>query len=233
MKDVDFFSPGARLALELECLLLDTRDTAVLSRWWDSAHEALEQWRQAVRDMEASIDAVQPEASTTLEQADDHAHICFKLAEQYKSDPVLFAALTDAAAIIRDLMRDRLGASASGAGQAEIEALRAEVDALRRYYKNGVEIFANPCEKHGGERTPPPTEFFEKYGGQCLICVVDNNKALQAENERLRNLLRRAHPIVCAHARASHLLEGLRPKRNQWDELADAIDAAKQQGEQR
>jgi len=29
-------------------------------------------------------------------------------------------------------------------------------------------------------------EFFEKYGGQCLICVVDNNKALQAENERLR-----------------------------------------------
>jgi len=65
---VDFFAPGARLALELECLLMDTRDTAVQSRWWDSAHEALEQWRQAVRAMEAA-DAVQPEASTTLEQA--------------------------------------------------------------------------------------------------------------------------------------------------------------------
>ena len=61
MKEVDFFTPGARLALELECLLMDTRDAAVQSRWWDSAHEALEQWRQAVRAMEASIDAVQPE----------------------------------------------------------------------------------------------------------------------------------------------------------------------------
>jgi len=59
MKEVDFFSPGARLALELECLLMDTRNDAAQSRWWDSAHEALEQWRQAVRAMEASIDAVQ------------------------------------------------------------------------------------------------------------------------------------------------------------------------------
>jgi len=75
MKEVDFFSPGARLALELECLLMDTRNDAAQSRWWDSAHEALEQWRQAVRAMEASIDAVQPEASTTLEQADSHALI--------------------------------------------------------------------------------------------------------------------------------------------------------------
>ena len=35
-----------RLALELECLLLDTKDNAVVSKWWDSAHEALEQWRE-------------------------------------------------------------------------------------------------------------------------------------------------------------------------------------------
>lgn len=111
MTDVDFFTPGARLALELECLLLDTRNDAAQSRWWDSAHEALEQWRQAVRAMEAAIDAAQPEASITLEQAASHAHICGKLAEEHKSDPVLFAALTDAAAIIRDLMRGRLQAS--------------------------------------------------------------------------------------------------------------------------
>lgn len=31
MTDVDFFSPGARLALELECLLMDTR-AAVVAR---------------------------------------------------------------------------------------------------------------------------------------------------------------------------------------------------------
>ena len=62
MKEVDIFTPGARLALELECLLMDTRNDAAQSRWWDSAHEALEQWRQAVRAMEASTDAGQPAA---------------------------------------------------------------------------------------------------------------------------------------------------------------------------
>jgi len=35
-----------RLALELECLLLDTKDNAVVSKWWASANEALEQWRE-------------------------------------------------------------------------------------------------------------------------------------------------------------------------------------------
>lgn len=74
----------------------------------------------------------------------------------------------------------------------ERDALRAEVDRLNRYYKNGIDCFANPCERHSGERTPPFAEFFEKYGGQCLICVVDNNKALQAENERLKEQLRLA-----------------------------------------
>ena len=42
----DVFPAAHRLALELECLLLDTKDTAAVSKWWDSAHEALEQWRE-------------------------------------------------------------------------------------------------------------------------------------------------------------------------------------------
>lgn len=37
---------AARLALELECLLNDTKDSAVQSMWWDSAHEALELHRR-------------------------------------------------------------------------------------------------------------------------------------------------------------------------------------------
>lgn len=41
-------SHAKRLALELECLLLDTRDTAAVSRWWASAHEALEQYQADV-----------------------------------------------------------------------------------------------------------------------------------------------------------------------------------------
>lgn len=33
---------AARLAMELECLLLDTKDTAAVSRWWKSANEAID-----------------------------------------------------------------------------------------------------------------------------------------------------------------------------------------------
>lgn len=65
MTDVDFFTPGARLALELECLLMDTRNDAAQSRWWASAHKALEQWRQAVRAMEAADAAPQQPAATS------------------------------------------------------------------------------------------------------------------------------------------------------------------------
>lgn len=41
----DLYSVAGKLALELECLLLDTKDLSVVSKWWDSAHDALEQWR--------------------------------------------------------------------------------------------------------------------------------------------------------------------------------------------
>lgn len=101
---IDFFTPCARLALELECLLLDTRDTAAVSRWWDSAHEALEQWRQAVREMERYIEAEQQREEAmrrTMRLADDAAEsvICTEgesreglwilTAEQIAADPYL------------------------------------------------------------------------------------------------------------------------------------------------
>lgn len=41
----DLRSKGHRLALELECLLMDTKDTTIQSKWWESALEALEDWR--------------------------------------------------------------------------------------------------------------------------------------------------------------------------------------------
>ena len=46
----DVFPAAHRLALELECLLLDSKDMASVSKWWDSAHEALEQWREFLRE---------------------------------------------------------------------------------------------------------------------------------------------------------------------------------------
>lgn len=36
---------GHRLALELECLLLDCKDNVVVSRWMDTACEALDAWQ--------------------------------------------------------------------------------------------------------------------------------------------------------------------------------------------
>jgi hypothetical protein len=32
--------------MELECLLLSCTDTAATAKWWDSANEALDQWRE-------------------------------------------------------------------------------------------------------------------------------------------------------------------------------------------
>lgn len=49
------FSAGARLALELECLLLSCEDTAAVSKWWDSAHETLQQWRDLIGSLEESF----------------------------------------------------------------------------------------------------------------------------------------------------------------------------------
>ena len=52
-----------RLALELECLLLDTKDSATVSRWWDSAMAALDEWHK-VKD---SVSAEQPVNARLLE----------------------------------------------------------------------------------------------------------------------------------------------------------------------
>ena len=35
-----------RLALELECLLLDTKDNVIVSKWWGSGMEALDEYQQ-------------------------------------------------------------------------------------------------------------------------------------------------------------------------------------------
>jgi len=46
----DVFPVAHRLALELECLIMSTNDTAAVSKWWDSANEALEQWWEFCRE---------------------------------------------------------------------------------------------------------------------------------------------------------------------------------------
>lgn len=46
--DAQIAAHAKRLALELECLLLDTNDTAAVSKWWNSANEALAQYQADV-----------------------------------------------------------------------------------------------------------------------------------------------------------------------------------------
>lgn len=106
----------------------------------------------------------------------------------------LFANAAHIAACDPDTIRELL--AERDALQAERDALNAENERLTRYYKNGIDCFASPCERHSGERTPPFTEFFERYGGQCLICVVDNNKALKAERDSAFALLRECQLIL-------------------------------------
>lgn len=38
---------GHRLALELECLLLDCNDMAIVSKWMDSGMEAVSEWQES------------------------------------------------------------------------------------------------------------------------------------------------------------------------------------------
>lgn len=53
LADRQIAAHAKRLALELECLLLSC-DTAAASKWWDSAHEALDNYR-------ADIDRLYPQ----------------------------------------------------------------------------------------------------------------------------------------------------------------------------
>jgi hypothetical protein len=51
--EAEFEADAKRLALELECIMLDCKDTAVSAKWWDSGMEALEQHRKLLADTEA------------------------------------------------------------------------------------------------------------------------------------------------------------------------------------
>ncbi len=62
----DADSDAARLALELECLLMDTKNLSVVSKWWDSANDALELHRQRLAATPAAAPA-QDEPYTTID----------------------------------------------------------------------------------------------------------------------------------------------------------------------
>ena len=57
--------------------------------------------------------------------------------------------------------------------EAELADAMSEIDKFNALFKNGIECFMTPCEKHSGENTPPFAEFMEKYGHKCTPCLVE------------------------------------------------------------
>lgn len=122
--------------------------------------------RQAVRAMKAAIDAAQPQTSTTLEEAASHARVCSGLAEQYKSDPVLFAALTDAAAIIRDLMCE-LGRETERRWEGNRRAAQEYVEDMRDVLREAAQV----CKDLDDEALAKEGRL--ACGAECAAAIAD------------------------------------------------------------
>lgn len=45
LRVADLESAGHRMALDLECLLMDCKDTAVTAKWFDSGMNSVSEWR--------------------------------------------------------------------------------------------------------------------------------------------------------------------------------------------
>lgn len=101
-----------------------------------------------------------------VEQADDHAHICSKLAEQYKSDPVLFAALTDAAAIIRNLMCE-LRRETERRLEGNRRAAQEYVDDMRDMLKEAAQV----CKDLDDEALSKENRL--ACGAECAAAIAD------------------------------------------------------------
>lgn len=108
---------------------------------------------------------------------------------------------------------------------SDYEALQAERD----HYKSAtVEI----TTRHFTERwvNAASNKELEQYLSDGIAQLEGEYRkqieALQAECEQLRRLLQRCEPVLIAHAGASHMTDGFRPRRNSWDELVEQIDAA-------
>ena len=70
--------------------------------------------------------------------------------------------------------------------ETELAEARAEIEKFNNLFKNGIDCFMSPCERHSGENTPPFDEFIKKYGHECTPCLVEELADARTEIERLR-----------------------------------------------
>lgn len=125
---------AARLALELECLLMDTKDAAVVSKWWASANDALEMHRARLQEVQPS--PTPPSDSVTAPAGGGVAGIeaAAKLLERKAED---FA---------RENGSDDLGSLSFGRG--------AHADAKLEYHSTLLEL----AEEIRSLAPPPPAQ---------------------------------------------------------------------------
>lgn len=108
------------------------------------------------------------------------------------------------------------------AGQLETERneVRAEIEKFNSLFKNGIDCFASPCEKHSGENTPPFDEFIKKYGYKCTPCLVEELAEAQTEN----NVLKAVVWYYCTQ-RGPNVIEELSEKVKRLESMILTIQA--------
>jgi len=164
-----YYIAGYIAALE-DTHLFKTEDAA---KYWLAVIGRTERMPDVSEKLIAEMDSP-PEASTTLEQAESHAHICFKLAEQYKSDPVLFAAP------IKTFARYEPETVYIGAGEYIAECVRAGDGA-----QNGVVAWARPVYA----RPVHAPESADGWEAGEVVDIEFHNRAEKPEGEGWRPLV--------------------------------------------
>lgn len=70
--------------------------------------------------------------------------------------------------------------------EKQLAEARAEIEKFNNLFKNGIDCFMSPCERHSGENTPPFDEFIKKYGHKCTPCLVEELATAIAELRELK-----------------------------------------------
>lgn len=112
-----------------------------------------------------------PRTDEHLRMKEENGHVAVVSREFARQ---LEAELAEALGEIRGL-RQLVNDCHIVAGQLETERneARAEIEKFNSLFKNGIDCFASPCERHSGENTPPFDEFIKKYGHKCTPCLVE------------------------------------------------------------
>ncbi|MAD27102.1 MAG: hypothetical protein CMK75_03605 [Pseudomonadales bacterium] len=165
--------------------------------------------------------------------------------DECEAHPVI--RLTEHEAVIAELSEQKSGwvarAKALGDKCDQLEAARAADKARIKLLEEQRDAFtmhklaSRQCT--GIPRSvgiSEPVEGFEDRPQDLAPAMREMALIIEADKARIAELeaaLSECAPVMRAHAGASHMLEGFKPRRNEWDDLCDRIDEAlAQQGKE-